>query len=51
MQNLIFVTTIFGGRNVLSPYGECDSWFFQLIGIVVSMELEDEIRDILYEAR
>jgi hypothetical protein len=44
------VITIFGGWNVLSPYGECESRFMEMIGIVVSMEQEDDIKDKLYEA-
>jgi len=46
----VSVITIFGGWNVLSPYGECESRFMEMIGIVVSMEQEDDIKDKLYEA-
>ncbi len=35
---------------MLSPYGECESRFMEMIGTIVSMEREDEIKDILYEA-
>ncbi len=30
-------------------YGECESWFLEIIGIVVSKEQEDEVKDRLYE--
>ncbi len=33
------------------PYGECESQFLEMIGIIVSREQEDEVRDGLYEAR
>jgi hypothetical protein len=30
-------------------YGECESWFLEMIGIIVSKEQEDEVKDRLYE--
>jgi len=30
-------------------YGECESWFLEIIDIVVSREWEDEVKDGLYE--
>ncbi len=30
-------------------YGDCESWFLEIIGIVVSKEWEDEVKDGLYE--
>ncbi len=32
-------------------YGECESWFLEMIDTVVSKEWEDEVKDGLYEKR
>jgi hypothetical protein len=31
-------------------YGECESWFLEMIGTIVSREWEDEVKGGLYEA-
>jgi hypothetical protein len=37
--------------SVNDLYGECESWFLEMIGTIVSKEWEDEVWDGLYESK